>query len=72
MSRVSVHVDETDPSNPKAVLVVNGQELTMSWREVDKLWGDVVWVKNAMSDVYRAHWASLADKYKGVGKCCKD
>jgi hypothetical protein len=59
MTRVSIHIDETNPANPKPVLVVNGQELAMDDRELDD-----IWAKDQISTARKTYYTNLTRKYK--------
>ena len=64
--RVSIHIDETDPSKPKPVLVVMGKELMLSECELRDLTAECGWAQDRLSVVRKQHWESLASKYKEV------
>lgn len=66
MSRLSIHVDETNPSKPVTVLVINGQECRISDRELENLLNDIVWAKGSITKARGTYFSCLASKYKEV------
>ena len=66
MTRVSIHIDETDPLHPKAVLEVNGSDMVLSEREFMNLYNEMWWACDSIKNGKKAYYAHLAAKYKEV------
>ncbi len=61
--RTTIHIDETVPANPKAVLVVNGQEMTLSQAELRALEQEVKWAVDTISNRQFCCAIKLREKY---------
>ena len=66
MSRVSIHVDETQPLQPVAILTVNGQSMSMSEREFMCLYNEMWWACDHIKSAKKHYYSNLATKYKEV------
>jgi hypothetical protein len=66
MTRVSVHIDETDPLHPKPALVVNGQELIMTEREFTSLHSEMWWAVDHLKHVKKITLSAMAKRYEEV------
>ena len=66
MSRVSLHLDETAPLQPKAVLSINGQEITLTEREFMGLYSEMWWACDHIKHAKKHYYSNLAHKYKEV------
>jgi hypothetical protein len=66
MSRVSVHIDESISADPKAILTVNGQSLTLTHAEFGGLCNEMRWAHATIDALRRHYYESLAHKYKEV------
>ena len=64
MTRVSIHIDETNPSEPKAVLTVNGQSMSLSEREFMCLYNEMWWACDHLKHAKKNYHQNLAYKYK--------
>jgi hypothetical protein len=63
MNRISIHVDETSPSQPVAVLSICGIKITLNAHDLDLLMDEVVWARNCVSLLQQKHFASLAYRH---------
>ena len=66
MTRVSIHIDETNALEPKAVLEVNGIDMVLSEREFMSLYNEMWWACDAIKNGKKAYYSHLATKYKEV------
>ena len=66
MTRVSIHIDETDPLDPKAILTVNGFDMPLSEREFMSLYNEMWWACDSIKNGKKHYYAHLATKYKEV------
>lgn len=66
MTRVTLHLDETVPLQPKAVLTINGQEVTLSEKEFTGLYSEMWWAVDHIKHAKRMYYCNLAHKYKEV------
>ena len=61
--RLSVHIDETDPLNPKPVMVINGEEMIMSEKEFTALYSEMWWAVDHLKHVKKITYSMMAKKY---------
>ena len=65
MTRVSIHIDETNPTQPVSILTVNGQSMSLSEREFMNLFNEMWWACDHIKSAKRCH-CNLANKYKEI------
>jgi len=66
MSRVSIHIDETKPLEPVAILTVNGQSMSLSEKEFMCLYNEMWWACDHIKSAKKHYYCKLANKYKEV------
>jgi hypothetical protein len=66
MTRVSIHIDDTNPLEPKAILTVNGFDMPLSEKEFMALYNEVWWARDVIKNGKKHYYAHLATKYKDV------
>jgi hypothetical protein len=66
MTRVSIHIDDTNPLEPKAILTVNGFDMPLSEKEFMALYNEVWWARDSIKNGKKHYYAHLATKYKEV------
>ena len=65
MTRVSIHIDETNPTQPVSILTVNGQSMSLSEREFMNLFNEMWWACDHIKSAKRCQ-CNLANKYKEI------
>jgi hypothetical protein len=66
MPKLSIHIDETFPARPTAVLrIASVGEIHLDDRELDALIMEILWAKDCISEARGFHFQQLATKYKG-------
>ena len=64
MARVSIHIDETNLIDPKAVLVVNGQSMSLSQKEFISFCNEMYWAYDYLKQAKDNYQQNLAYKYR--------
>ena len=64
MTRATVHIDETNPLEPKAVLTINGIDMPLSEKEFMSLYNEFWWAADHIKQAKKGYYSNLAHKSK--------